>query len=266
MSRRDLVAIKKMDIGTLIGIAGILLTVLFGIVSLWSRIRKITTILLDALRRKGLSIESIKVHASPRKNVYALKTGKTDFSSRLSLNINVFEDEISLGAYDTENSPIYLLTFFPTKVLLPLPVQKGRSWEEVGVSNTGFQLRSTSKISSIKDPVIVPAGKFDCVKVISLFGIPEIYSGPALRKRTVWWAHGIGPVKINAEFRDGKCIGELLEYYVVEEDGFWPMSLLNEWTYIWYLDKPNTNRNVSEPSKEILTKILNSLGESHQSE
>lgn len=202
--------------------------------------------------------ESLRVHVSPRKDIYTIKIKDSDFDGNVSINISVAEEGITLCAYDTENSPMYLLTSFPSRLLLPLPISEGKRWEETGESNAGFQLKSVSEITCGNESLTVSAGCFDCVKVETIFENLGNYTGPHIIKKIVWWAHGVGPVKLLTEFNGGEqCSGELYEYDLAKEDGFWPMNINNTWVYEWELGRPNNSKNVSDPSLEVRTTILN---------
>jgi hypothetical protein len=243
-------------IGIIVGIVGII----FGIIELiskWSKIKAWFHQRLIKIKLKNVAKESLRVHASPRKNVFTIKRLKSDFNSNVSLNVSIDDNGISLGAYDTENSPMYLFTTFPTKLLLPLPIQEDITWEESGESNMGFSLKAVSNIPTVNKNIEVPAGKFVCVRVDTIFEVPLSYTGPIYTKKSIWWAHGVGPVKIKVHFNDSEpCVGELLNYEVVKEDSFWPMTTQNYWEYLWRLNRPNNNRNVSETTIEINSNFL----------
>lgn len=238
-------------IGIIVGIVGII----FGLIELVSKRSNIKSWFYHRyIKTKidNVAKESLRVHASPRRNVFTLKKLESDFNSNVSINIAVEEKGISLGSYDTENSPMYLFTTFPTRLLLPLPIQKDLTWEEIGESNSGFRIKAVSKIAQIYEEIEVLAGKFICVRVDTLFDMPTSYTGPMHTKKAVWWSHGVGPVKIEVDFNDSKsCAGELLTYDVIKEDSFWPMTTQNQWEFLWTLSRPNNDRNVSESAVEV---------------
>lgn len=206
----------------------------------------------------GMGKESLRFHASPKFNTFVLKDASSDFKGDVLLSLSFREEGIYLSYYDTENSPFYLLTTFPVRLLLPQPVKERISWEECGPSNNGFHVSSISRVVSLDERVTVPAGEFLCAHVETHFKYPLSYSGPRMETKDIYWAHGVGPVLISVKFCDSSpCVGKLFDYTVMQPDGYWPMHVDNTWNYLWTLSRPNNNKNVSDVDEEVKTTLFN---------
>ncbi len=191
----------------------------------------------------------------------------------VSIDINYDESEgISLGSYNTKDSPMYLLTSFPVRLMFPLPFSENKykqKWIEHGLSNGGFDLKAVSEIASINENIEVPTRiskpvnlwhiprKYSCIRVDTNFEISSHYTGTKYKNKSVWWCYGIGPVKIEVDF-DGveSCEGELVGCKIKNTTSFWPLDEGNEWIYLWRLCRPNNSKNISDPTKEVTTKYI----------
>jgi len=117
-----------------------------------------------------------------------------------AISFVVKEDEIKIRHYATFNSPIHNLTGFPSsKIFNPK-----KNWQESGSSNK-CHLKAVSKLI------------YDSQQLLStietVYEIPESYTGPKYRKRTIIWRHAHHYVKetlrVEMEYQDGKKdIGE----------------------------------------------------------
>lgn len=72
--------------------------------------------------------------------------------------------------------------------LLKLPARPGETWHNDHVHLTSERQGSSTTVGT--EPVVVPAGSFEAVRVDS-----ESACGERVRRRTTWYAARVGPVK-----------------------------------------------------------------------
>ncbi|MCX6743162.1 MAG: hypothetical protein NT116_02905 [Candidatus Parcubacteria bacterium] len=116
-----------------------------------------------------------------------------------AISFVVKEDEIKIRHYATFNSPIHTLTGFPSSNIF----SQKKNWQESGSSNK-CRLKAVSKLI------------YDSQQLLStietVYEIPESYTGPKYRKRTIIWQHAYAVkvlLRVEMEYQDGKKdIGE----------------------------------------------------------
>lgn len=98
----------------------------------------------------------------------------------------------------------------PPVRVLPLPIQKGESWEinsKVGAQG-GQLVRGTFRIVNDKEKIKVPAGEFEAILVE---GIDMDVGGTKTTVR-LWFVKGVGLVKLNYKIADTESTLELEKY------------------------------------------------------
>jgi len=130
----------------------------------------------------------------------------------------------------------------PTTKILVYPADKGQAWAESGRWELKAQVE-TIPAGSIK----VKAGVFaNCVKHTTVITNTRKSSNEndfVNGKRFLWFAPGVGLVKMDYHHADGTHTTAQLVQYSLSSDSqdLWPLSLTNEWTYQWqseYRDEP----------------------------
>jgi RNA polymerase sigma-70 factor (ECF subfamily) len=140
--------------------------------------------------------------------------------------------------------PIYDHAFWADAPLLKLPAKKGETWSS---SNHDGQVERV--IKSVGETVSVPAGKFDeCVQVKTTMrlraaneGSPqanEIYNcskGFREGEKWMWFAPGVGIVRVEHHHQNGKrTVIELTSYQIKEDSkGYFLLAIGNRWNYEW---------------------------------
>lgn len=163
------------------------------------------------------------------------KIEKSDFGGRGWFVLNPTKGRLKLVRYDTRSSPLHNLTSCPAHTLFLLPAKKGDTWEEKGESNN-FILRSRSKILLLLrnlEKIKVPAGKFKCLEVLVRFDVPEDYTGPHYSLKRYWVAEGVGLVRLEMTYADGKKDVAMLKKFETGGPGGLPFGPGNWWLYEW---------------------------------
>ena len=132
------------------------------------------------------------------------------------------------------------LSAFWTK-LLEYPLTIGETWEQEGLYSSTVQSTLVSY-----ETVEIGMGKFKkCLKQKSVFSDAVTDSDAneyALQRiamingiRHIWYAKGVGIVKMRYEHSNGVITeAELTEYVVPEKsDNYFPLNLGTSWTYVW---------------------------------
>jgi len=102
------------------------------------------------------------------------------------------------SCYASKNSPIDLLTGFPSETLH----KEGSVWEEDGESN-GFPLKSKSTRREQEEKIVV----------ITDYDFPAEYNGPAYKQRRIWFDTKTMRIRrVEMRFQKGEIDGAKLEY------------------------------------------------------
>jgi len=150
------------------------------------------------------------------------------------------------GMGGTEPRPMYMAFYFvvqPSEIINH-PVQSGAKWSGV-VSRLGIEGETT--VGSLSETIAIKDKTFtDCLKlktVITGEAVEEKYQTEKGRiegqflcgERTMWFAKGVGLVKLHYAHADGaETEIELLNVSLAkEEDEYMPLSVGNQWTYHW---------------------------------
>ena len=127
------------------------------------------------------------------------------------------------------------------KKLLELPVTPGSTWSQAGDKGA-----STETAIEGYETMTVKAGTFGrCAKHVTIIKGAQAGSDKANAfangVRTLWFAPGVGLVKMVYEPENGKTThAELLRYTLSQYTGdYLPLALGNEWTYCWSNDYRN---------------------------
>ena len=159
-------------------------------------------------------------------------------------------------------SPKYMLLYYMSHNetdLFKFPLDIGNTWKEKG----HWRMQTKSSLEGYES-VEVSAGAFsDCLKHKTVFTDADVKDTKAeLRNallngtRYLWFAEGVGLVKLRYEHSNGVITeAELLEYEIPEEQEYLPLQIGNTWTYKWqndYRDEAvieewRVIRNFSEP-------------------
>ena len=141
-----------------------------------------------------------------------------------------------------QNSPIDRRVLFHNVAslnLFPYPLTAGKTWAQTGAW-WGSQARVTIEPS---EEVTVSAGTFSmCLKHKTVItdasapaqseGVTAVINGT----RYLWFAKGVGLVKMRYEHADGSLTeAELTTYRVSEEsEAYFPLNIGTRWTYTWH--------------------------------
>ena len=153
------------------------------------------------------------------------------------------------GHGDGDPSPMYMLLHYLTRGWIELfrfPLVVGSSWEQEG----GWKSQATAALEGY-ETVDVSAGTFSaCLKHKTVFTDAdvedtdaELRSALADGTRYLWFAKGIGLVKMRYEHSNGVTTeAELLKYEMPIQRGeeYFPTQIGMQWTYKWqntYRDK-----------------------------
>ena len=149
------------------------------------------------------------------------------------------------SGFAPEPAAMYMLQAMlstPTTKILVYPADKRQAWTESGRWELKAQVE-TIPAGSIK----VKAGVFaNCVKHTTVITNTQKSSNEnefVNGKRFLWFAPGVGLVKMDYHHADGThTTAELVQYSLSSDSqDLWPLSLTNEWTYQWqseYRDEP----------------------------
>jgi hypothetical protein len=96
------------------------------------------------------------------------------------------------------------VTFDPTRKYLTNPPSGTWSWK--GKANFGVDVDETSTASGA-EPVVVPAGKFQAIKVVT-----NLVQGGTPVTKTYWYANWVGAVKMMTDTGSVKSTTELMDY------------------------------------------------------
>ena len=152
-------------------------------------------------------------------------------------------DTQGTGTYD-DPTPMYMLMSYMLHYntdLFRFPLAVGNTWTQKGHREAQVQT-----IVEGYEAVEVSAGTFpDCLK--HKIVITEAKAGSPLRSslvngtRYLWFAKGVGIVKMRYEHASGTTTGaELLEYNIpVKGEEYFPLQVGNAWTYKWQNDYRN---------------------------
>lgn len=94
----------------------------------------------------------------------------------------------------------------PVKPLIKNPLSKGDTWTWKGTGMMDVEIAESSTVSG-PEQVVVPAGKFTAMKVVT-----DVSQGGATVKRTLWFANYVGMVKGMTESDSFQSTTELLDY------------------------------------------------------
>jgi hypothetical protein len=86
------------------------------------------------------------------------------------------------------------------------PPGAGASWSWKGKGNLGVDVDETSTVAGT-EPVVVPAGKFTAVKVVT-----KVTQGGTPVTKTYWYANWVGLVKSMTDTGTVKSTTELSDY------------------------------------------------------
>lgn len=163
----------------------------------------------------------------------AIQTGSSGTYGRRYVNENQVKKNLFPG---------YTVKYYagnPSE-LLQIPVSIGKSWMK---QDSGYTFRSI--IASISETIGTPAGEFtNCVKVKTLITGKRINSdgeeNPEIDvfvrgTRFMWFAPGVGLVKVKYNHEEGSATEISLIDYSIEEagKGYFPLALGNIWRYEW---------------------------------
>ena len=146
-------------------------------------------------------------------------------------------------------SPMYMLLHYLSHGWINLfrfPVAVGSCWEQEG----GWKSQAATTLEGY-EAVDVSAGTFsDCLKHKTVFTGAEVEdTNPELRTalangtRYLWFAKGIGLVKMRYEHSNGVATeAELIKYEIpLQNEEYFPVQMGTQWTYKWQ----NTYRDES---------------------
>jgi len=150
------------------------------------------------------------------------------------------------GMGGTEPLPMYMAFYFVVQPneIIKLPVRLGAKWSGVaGLSG----IKGETTVESLSETIALKDKTFtDCLKlktVITGEAEEEKYqTEEGMKKvhflcgeRTMWFAKGVGLVKLHYAHADGaETEIELLDFSLAKrEDEYFPLSVGNQWTYCW---------------------------------
>ena len=190
------------------------------------------------------SNEKVTICSNPEPNVFSLMISDSSIGGIGFLNLLVTKKELRFLNYFTQDSPFHILTAFPASIILR--DVKG-AWGQKGCSNVEFVLKSKSCIISYKERVKIDKKIYNCLLVETKFCIkPPHYRGPMYSKRNIWFAKGIGIIKMGFTYNDNKeDTGELIEYKIRSGGGYFPATIGNEWHYRWKITHAPSHENIS---------------------
>ncbi len=152
------------------------------------------------------------------------------------------------GAYTSWKHLTIGRTAYPVK-LIELPPKVGQAWEDKVTTPDEEVLLVQSTIASLTDVVVTPAGRFEnCLRLESRIIEPEdadisdrlkVYNRrESTGLRILWFAQGIGLVKVHHEDENGHYFLHLLNDYTITEESsdYLPLHTGNSWNYQWYVD------------------------------
>ena len=141
-------------------------------------------------------------------------------------------------------TPKYYVT--SPSLLLRAPFSQGTKW--TGLASAGGRRGSLaqSEITAEGLTVVVPAGSFnDCIKVQTVIngsGYDEDTLLPVgnnenqfvRRSRNMWFAQGVGLIKVVYNHEDGTVTTiELQSYSTTSSSSYLPLDFGNSWTFDW---------------------------------
>lgn len=165
--------------------------------------------------------------------------------------LEITKEQIKLTKYNTHNSPFHNISACPAHTLLRTPLKPGTLWKEKEESNH-FILKSNTRMMK-KESVSVPAGRFDCLVIRTIFEVIPEYNGPPYCLRRLYIAQGTGIVKAETIYRhQGRTKKDtaVLARYRAAGGGFFPAKAGNFWTYQWHCEFGPNRFNVHNTGQE----------------
>jgi hypothetical protein len=130
---------------------------------------------------------------------------------------------------------------FPSAKMMKFPLVVGKQWSgRVGLGGVANWIGKTTVRSSTKI-VTVPAGTFKNCLMLKTEIKPAADDPPTdfmSGTRFIWFAPGLGLIKVKYYHGNGKVTNILLKEYVIgrkmEEDDYFPLNKGMEWKYEWH--------------------------------